>query len=140
MEHAIARLDGQERRALRRPARLTAAIKDTVLEEHVSATPNTQDVIVQSSNAPTPALVPVHVSTLPAFAMPDGLEKTARFVLVPMTVLRREFATMPLAIVSLALPEQIVQSAHAPTSAQETESVLIGHACATAVSWEQIAP
>ncbi len=63
MEPAIAKLASLERLALRRLAQLIAIIKDTVLEDHVSATHNTLDVTVPFNNAPMDALELVLAST-----------------------------------------------------------------------------
>lgn len=133
------RLAGLVVLALRRPALLTATIKDIVLEELVCATPNTQDVIALSSSAPTVALVPVAVLTLHAFARLAGRVRTAPFVGAPTTAAPREFATMRLATASSDTPALTAHSALAPTSVQATESALIGLACAMRDTWELIA-
>jgi len=62
-EHAIARLDGPERHALRRLVLLTAATKGTALVELAFATPNTLAVIAPFNSAPTHALELVLAST-----------------------------------------------------------------------------
>jgi len=74
-EHAIAKLDSQEKHALKKHAHQIVIIKDTVLVDHVFATHNIQDVIVHLLNAQMVAQELVHVSILHAFVMLDGLVK-----------------------------------------------------------------
>jgi len=62
-EHAIARLAGLARLALRRHALLTATTKDTVSEAPACATLNTLAATVPLPSAPTPVQVLALVST-----------------------------------------------------------------------------